>query len=59
MTENTYPVEKNLTYFFEEFTYIFLQLEIKVSSFKSQNCILFSQLILGNGFYEVTFSITF
>ena len=37
-----YPLEKNLTYFFEEFTYIFLPLEIQVSFFKPQK---FSQLI--------------
>ena len=56
--EKQYPLEKNLTYFLEEFTYIFLPLEIKVSFFKPQKCI-FSQLISRNRTFEVTFSVNF
>ena len=53
-----YPLEKNLTYCFEEFTYIFLPLEIKVSFFKPQKCV-FSQLISRNGSFEFIFSVNF
>ena len=53
-----YPLEKNLTYFLEEFTYIFLPLEIKVSAFKPRKCI-FSQLIWWNGTFEFTFYVNF
>ena len=53
-----YPLEKNFTHFLEEFTYIFLPLEIKVSFFKPQKCI-FSQLISRNGTFEVIFSVNF
>ena len=51
-----YPLEKNLTCFLEEFTYIFLPLEIKIF-FKPQ-CI-FSQIISCNRTFEVTFSVNF
>ena len=53
-----YPLAKNLTYFLEEFTYVFLPLEIKVSFFKPQKYI-FSRLISRNGTFEVTFPINF
>ena len=52
-----YPLEKNLTCFLEEFTYIFLPLEIKIF-FKPQKCI-FSQIISCNRTFEVTFSVNF
>ena len=42
----------------EEFTYIFLPLEIKVSFFKPPKCI-FSQLISWNRTFEVTLSVNF
>ena len=53
---NKNSLEKNLTYFCEEFTYILLLLDIKVSSFKPQKCIFFKPTSR-NGTYEVTFSV--
>ena len=50
--------ENNLKYSLEEFTYIFLPLEIKVSFFKPQKCI-FSQLISRNETFGATFSVNF
>ena len=46
-----YPLEKNLTYFLEEFSYVFLPSEIKVSFFKPQKYIFFER-IFRNWTYE-------
>ena len=51
-----YPSEKNLIHFLEEFSNIFLPLQIKVSFLKPQKSIFF-QLISRNGTYGLTFSV--